>query len=31
MTYLNDVHDGGGTDFKYQGKRQHARKGKTLI
>ena len=31
MTYLNDVHDGGGTDFKYQGKRHHARKGKTLI
>ena len=31
MTYLNDVQDGGGTDFKYQGKRPHARKGKTLI
>ena len=31
MTYLNDVQDGGGTDFKYQGKRHHAQKGKTLI
>ena len=31
MTYLNDVEDGGGTEFKYQGLRHNARKGKTLI
>tara|TARA_Y100001970_G_C13835882_1_gene652080 strand:- start:77 stop:709 length:633 start_codon:yes stop_codon:yes gene_type:complete len=31
MTYLNDVKDGGGTEFKYQGLRHNARKGKTLI
>ena len=31
MTYLNDVSDGGGTEFKYQGLRHNAKKGKTLI
>ena len=31
MTYLNDVEDGGGTEFKYQGLRHNAKKGKTLI
>ena len=31
MTYLNDVKDGGGTEFKYQGLRHNAKKGKTLI
>ena len=30
MTYLNDVEDGGGTEFKYQ-LRHNAKKGKTLI
>ena len=30
MTYLNDVEDGG-TEFKYQGLRHNAKKGKTLI
>ena len=30
MTYLNDVSDGGGTEFKYQGLRHNAKKGKTL-
>ena len=29
MTYLNDVEDGGGTEFKYQGLRHNAKKGKT--
>ena len=31
MTYLNDVHDGGGTHFYYQNKTIEARKGKTVI
>ena len=31
MTYLNDVKDGGSTEFKYQGLRHNAKKGKTLI
>ena len=31
MTYLNDVNDGGGTSFVYQGTIHQARKGKTLI
>ena len=31
MTYLNDVTDGGGTEFYYQNKITEARKGKTLI
>ena len=31
MTYLNDVTDGGGTDFKYQNLRVSAKKGTTLI
>ena len=31
MTYLNDVEDGGGTEFKYQGLRHNAKKCKTLI
>jgi len=31
MTYLNDVHDGGGTHFEYQNKTFDARKGQTLI
>ena len=31
MTYLNDVEDGGGTEFKYQVLRHNAKKGKTLI
>ena len=31
MTYLNDVTDGGGTDFKYQNLRFSAKKGTTLI
>ena len=31
MTYLNEVEDGGGTEFKYQGLRHNAKKGKTLI
>ena len=31
MTYLNDVEDGGGTDFKYQNTRFQAKKGTTLI
>ena len=31
MTYLNDVEDGGGTEFKYQGLRHNAKKGKTLL
>ena len=31
MTYLNDVEDGGGTEFKYHGLRHNAKKGKTLI
>ena len=31
MVYLNDVEDGGGTEFKYQGLRHNAKKGKTLI
>jgi len=31
MTYLNDVTDGGGTRFKYQGRTMEARKGRTLI
>jgi len=31
MTYLNDVHDGGGTHFDYQNKTFDARKGQTLI
>ena len=31
MTYLNDVSDGGGTEFKYQKLRHNAKKGKTLI
>ena len=31
MTYLNDVSDGGGTEFKYQKLRHNAKRGKTLI
>lgn len=31
MTYLNDVNDGGGTEFFYQEKITTARKGKTVI
>jgi hypothetical protein len=31
MTYLNDVEDGGGTEFLYQGVKTTAVKGKTLI
>ena len=31
MTYLNDVHDEGGTHFTYQDKTINARKGRTLI
>jgi hypothetical protein len=31
MTYLNDVEDGGGTEFYHQRKLIKARKGKTLI
>ena len=31
MTYLNDVNDGGGTEFFYQEKVTTARKGKTVI
>ena len=31
MTYLNDVEDGGGTEFKYQKLRFNAKKGTTLI
>ena len=31
MTYLNDVSDGGGTDFKYQNITAPAKKGLTLI
>ena len=31
MTYLNDVNDGGGTEFKYQNKTYKAEEGKTLI
>jgi hypothetical protein len=31
MTYLNDVKDGGGTEFLYQGVKTTAVKGKTLI
>tara|TARA_B100000035_G_scaffold138276_1_gene117860 strand:+ start:1313 stop:1909 length:597 start_codon:yes stop_codon:yes gene_type:complete len=31
MTYLNDVDDGGGTEFFYQEKVTTARKGKTVI
>ena len=31
MTYLNDVEDGGGKEFKYQKLRFNAKKGTTLI
>jgi hypothetical protein len=31
MTYLNDVEDGGGTEFLNQKLVVHAKKGKTLI
>jgi hypothetical protein len=31
MTYLNDVEDGGGTEFLYQGIKIHADKGLTLM
>ena len=31
MTYLNDVNDGGETEFIHQGMQIHPEKGKTLI
>ena len=31
MTYLNDIDDGGGTEFKLQEMKVKAEKGKTII